>query len=177
MRRQMLGFLPLLLVGCGGAAGGHVTEVGKTVYTSAVTQLVLEDHGGGYGPPPPADAECTPYSARYTVTVAGRQLAWDRCAFQGEGASPSYKPDTGTRTLGADEWTALEHELRKLVVDDGKSCGADKPVVDLVVSTSDGDLKYGDGFYGCDQASADKPLIVSNGLSAAETALAALAKK
>jgi hypothetical protein len=178
MRTQILAFTSLLVAGCTGAATtGHVTEEGKSVYTSAVTQLVLDDLGGGYAPPPPPGAQCTPYSGRYTLTVAGRTLTWDICQRQPEGANPSFVKETGTRTLGADEWSALQPTLQKLVVGNTKVCGADKPFVELTVSTGDGDLVYGDSFYGCEEINQHRPVIETSALGDAETALAALAKK
>jgi hypothetical protein len=175
MRIETLGLLSLLIGGCGSAAGGgHVTEQGRSVYTSDVTRITLDDLGGGYGPPPPPGSQCTVGQAHYELAVADRTLAWDMCRLQGTGI---YASDAGNRSIDDGEWTMLGPQLRQLVVDGHNGCGADKPEVELVVTTGAGALTYGDGFYGCLEHNRKRPLIVTVGLSVVEAGLAALASK
>lgn len=175
MRTSIFAFGCFALAACGGTDGGHVTQPGQSVYTRAVTKLVVSDEGGGFTAQPPTGAACDPQRAGYTLTVADHRLAWSYCAVTGDGsAAADYAPTSGARALSDAEWAALQPTLRGLVVDDGKTCGADKPTLTLVVTTAAGDLTYGDGFYGC--AIKDKPLIESDALSAALQALGTLAR-
>src|SRR6266542_6214394 len=173
MRIGTLGLLSLLIGGCGSAVGGgHVTEEGRSVYTSDVIEITLDDLGGGYRPPPPPGSQCTVGQAHYEVSVVERTLAWDYCRLQGQGGI--YASDTGSRSLNDGDWTMLAPQLRQLVVDGHDGCGADKPEVELVVTTAAGALTYGDGFYGCLEHNRNRPLIVTEGLSVVEATLSAL---
>jgi len=173
MRKIVFGSAFLLLVAC--SDPGHVTTAGQSIYTQSVQKLVLENRGGGFVPPVPPTAACDPQISKYTLVVAGRELAWQYCDFHGTGDSATYEPKSGSRTLTDSEWTGLQPTLSALVVDEGKTCGADKPTLALIVTTGAGDLEYGDGFYGCQTH--DKPLITSDGLSGAEQAFYDLARK
>jgi hypothetical protein len=128
--------------GGGGDAGGggdHVTAVGQSVYTGSVQERVLENLGGGFTEPPPPAAACNPKKSKYTLTIASHQLDWVYCLRSGTGTT--YEPKIGGRKLDDGEWTALQPALQKLIVDDGKSCGADKPMLVLTVTTANGDLQ------------------------------------
>ena len=151
-------------------SGDPVTAVGKSVYSPSVETLVLDDKGGGFvipGPPGP----CDPYVASYTVTVDTQHLAWSRCVITGNTTAPR----SGARPLTTDEWASLQPTLRALVIVSNNDCGADKPVLELSVTTASSSQAYGDAFYGCHIH--DRPVIDSNALDAAEDALAALATK
>ena len=154
------------LVGC---AGDHVTQVGKPVVDSSVRKLVLDNRGGGFGPFSPPDAACDIQKATYTATIADHGLAWQFCV--GSGSGP-YTPVSGSRALSDTEWNGLSATFAQLVVASGTTCGADKPMVALIVTTSD-DLEYGDVFYAC--SIHDKPLIATEGLDAFEGAARQLA--
>jgi hypothetical protein len=164
MRKIFFG-LGVFVAACGGSEGGHVTQPGHSVYTTAVQRLVVENHGGGFIAPPPPDAACDPQPSKYTLDVGTHALAWQFCAAKVSGTGTTYEPASGSRALTDGEWTSLQPALQALVVDDGKTCGADKPTLTLTVTTASGDLEYGDGFYGCEIH--DKPLIASDGLSGA----------
>ena len=166
----MLRFIPLLLtlVAC---VDDHVTEIGSSIFTSEVRKVVLDNRGGGYGPFSPPDAACDVQKAKYTLSIGEHLLAWEYCDGFPDGP---YTPVASSRTLGDTEWTELEPALRALVVAGGDLCGADRPMVALIVTTTD-DLEYGDAFYGCQIH--DRPLIATDGLSAYEAAVRDLARE
>lgn len=172
--RSLLLLTALPLAACTSSAG-HVTAPGESVYTSDVRKLVVENRGGGFAPAPPSGAACDPQPATYTLTVAGHQLDWQYCEMTGSGSTATYTPRTGSRTLQDAEWSALQPELAALVVSDRQTCGADKPTLALIVTTSAGDLEYGDDFYACQDRS--RPYIVSTALDTALAALGALARQ
>ena len=92
----------------------------------------------------------------------------------GSGSTATYTPRTGSRALQDAEWSALEPKLTALKVSDRMDCGADKPEFALTVTTSAGDLEYGDDFYACQDRS--RPYIVSDALGGALAALRMLAR-
>jgi hypothetical protein len=166
--------LSCLVAGCG-SSGGHVTELGKSVYTAAVTKIVLADQGGGFvGPPPRPGAPCITGAGRFTVGIEDHTLDWEVCTWRAAG---DYAKDIGMRTLSGAEWSALEPKLAGLTVGKGGACGADKSIVELTVTTAAGDLTYGDSFYGCTAENQKRPVIETGSLSDAESALRTLAKK
>jgi hypothetical protein len=172
MRSSLLLCAALPLVAC---TRGHATASGESVFTADVRKLTLENRGGGFGPLPPPGAACDPRPATYTLTIAGHQLASKYCQVTGSGSTATYTPRSGVRALGDDEWSALEPTLTALIVSDATTCGADKPVLVLIVTTGEGDLEYGDDFYACGDRS--KPYIASDALSSAQQTLGELARK
>ena len=173
MRSLLLLTASLPLAACTGPTG-HVTGPGESVYTSDVRKLVVENRGGGLlPPPPPSSPACDPQPARYTLTVASHQFEWQYCEVTGSGSTTTYTPRTGSRALQDAEWSALQPKLAALVVSARVDCGADKAVFALTVTTSAGDLEYGDDFYACQDRS--RPYIVSDALGGALAALRMLA--
>jgi hypothetical protein len=172
----VLGFVAMLAAGCSSA--GHVTDVGGAVYNGAVTRIELDSAGGGFTAPPPAGAACDSRGpSSFSVTVAGHQLAWSYCAVAHDGTSAGdYQPSQGSCALGDAEWTGLQPALRGLLIVDHSGCGADKPSEELVVTTAEGDLAYGDGFYGCLEENKNRPVIKSEALEALGMALSTLAR-
>jgi len=172
--RNFLLVTALSLAACTGGSG-HVTDPGESIYTSDVRRLVVENRGGGFGSPPPPGAACDVQRASYTLSVAGHQLDWQYCEMTGSGSTVTFTPRTGSRALQDAEWSALQPKLAALVVSSGSTCGADKPQLALTVTTSAGDLEYGDDFYACQDRS--RPYIVSAGLDGALAALNTLARQ
>jgi hypothetical protein len=173
MRSLLLLTATLPLAACT-SGGGHVTDPGESVYNSDVRKLVVSNQGGGFVPPPPAGA-CNPQVASFTLTVASHQLDWQYCEMTGSGGAATYTPRTGSRALQAAEWSAAQPKLAALVVSDRQTCGADKPRYALIVTTSAGDLEYGDDFYACLDRS--RPYILSDALGDALGTLGALARQ
>jgi hypothetical protein len=175
MRSFLLLTVALPLAACT-SNSGHVTDPGESIYTSDVHRLVVENRGGGFGPPPPPPgAACDPQRATYTLTVASHQLDWQYCEMTGSGSTATYTPHTGSRALQEPEWSTLQPKLAALVVSARVDCGADKAVFALTVTTSAGDLEYGDDFYACQDRS--RPYVVSDALGGALGALGALARQ
>lgn len=174
MRSSLILIAALPLVGCT-SGGGHVTDPGESIFTSDVRKLVVENRGGGFAPSPPAGAACNPQLASYTVTIAGHQLDWQFCEVTGSGSTATYTPRAGARTLDSAEWSALQPKLAALVVSGAQTCGADKPEFAAIVTTSAGDLEYGDDFYACQDRS--RPYLLSDTLGQALAALGELARK
>ncbi|HEX7841400.1 MAG TPA: hypothetical protein VF469_28170 [Kofleriaceae bacterium] len=172
MRSSLLLCVALPLVAC---TGGHVAAPGDSVFTADVRKLTLENRGGGFGPLLPPGAACDPQPATYTLTIVGHQLASEYCQVTGSGSTATYTPRSGVRALGDDEWSALVPTLAALIVSDATTCGADKPVLALIVTTGEGDREYGDDFYACRDRS--KPYIISHALDSAQQALGELARK
>jgi hypothetical protein len=173
MRSLLLLTATLPLAACA-SSPGHVTDPGESIYTSDVRKLVIENRGGGLLPPPPSSTACNPQRATYTLNVAGHQFNWQYCEVTGSGSTATYTPRTGSRALQAAEWSALQPKLDALIVSGRMDCGADKPEYALTVTTSAGDLEYGDDFYACQDRS--RPYIVSDALGGALGALGALAR-
>jgi hypothetical protein len=157
------------------SSGGHVTDPGDSIYNSDVRKLVVENRGGGFLPPPPAGTACDPQPASYALTIAGHRLDWQYCEIAGSGPTATYAPHTGSRALEDAEWSALQPRLAALIVSDSSTCGADKAQFAAIVTTSAGDLEYGDDFYACQDRS--RPYILSDALGNALGALGALARK
>jgi hypothetical protein len=109
------------------------------------------------------------------MIVAGHQLDWQYCEMTGSGSTATYMPRTGSRKLEDAEWSDLQSKLAAMVVSESLTCGADKPKFAVIVTTSAGDLEYGDDFYACQDRS--RPYIVSSALGNALGALGALARK
>jgi hypothetical protein len=175
MRSFLLLTAALPLAACT-SSPGHVTDPGATIYTSDVRQLVVANRGGGFGPPPPpAGAACDPQPASYTLTVAGHRLEWQYCEVTGSGSTATYTPRMGSRALQDAEWSTLQPKLAALVVSARTTCGADKPELALIVTTSAGDLEYGDDFYACQDRA--RPYIVTDALDSALATLGTLARQ
>jgi len=159
----------LVLAACSG--GAEPPDVGQTVYTPAVQKIVFEDHAGGFGTPPPA-GPCVLGVATFTLTLATRHLEWSVCDLV-DSPTPTTVLRTGDRDLAAAEFSTLEPKLEALVVEAPTQCGADKPLLGLLVTTDAGTIEYADAFYGCPDQ--DKPLINSAALDAVGSAFDTLA--
>ena len=129
-----------------GGAGDGAPASGK-VWPASATQMVAEDRGGGFGPGPPPGSKCQG-GAAYTMTVADKNLAWRLCQSPSPGLLP-YEIVVGHRMLTTAEFSALTGALDKVVITTGPSCGADKPVLALKVTTPPGEREYLDDFYAC----------------------------
>jgi hypothetical protein len=176
MRNLLILLAALPLGACThGGGGGHVTDPDESIFTADVRKLVLENRGGGFVRPPPAGAACDPQPASYALTVAGHRLDWQFCEVTGTGSTATYTPRTGSRALDSAEWSALQPKLAALVVSDRMMCGADKSRLAAIVTTSAGDLEYGDDFYACQDPS--QLYLVSTALDQALAALGELARK
>lgn len=152
----------MLFVTLGAGCLNGAPGPGDSVYTSAVVTVVLDNRGGGF-PLPRPPGPCDPGVGSYTATVATHDLAWKGCEVVGTEPDQTTQARVGHRTLSTTEWAALENALRaiEVVADDG-NCGADKPVMALIVQTRHDTIEYADDFYACQNQ--DKPLVDSTAL-------------
>jgi hypothetical protein len=138
--------------GDGGSADGKPDGAGEAggtsgeVWPADAIKMVAEDRGGGFGAPPPAGSACQ-WSGTYTLTVATKNLAWRLCQPPAPGAP--YQLVISQRTLTDFERDALVAALDKVAVSTAPSCGADKGVLALKVTTVEGEKEYLDNFYAC----------------------------
>ncbi len=145
--RNWLTFMAVLeMAGCGGSDTEIPRQDEQSIFTSDVKVLVAENEGGGFAPPAPPGSECIIGAAKYTLTVASRQFDWKQC--RSSGLDP-YKLAQGSRLLDATEFKNLSQALSNLKVVKADGCGADKPVLTMTITTSQGTQKYMDSFYGC----------------------------
>jgi hypothetical protein len=125
------------------ADGGGIAN---QVWPADAIKLVAEDRGGGFAPSPPAGSACQ-WSGTYTWTVATKNLAWRLCQPAAPGAP--YQTVVGQRVLTDFERDALVAALAKVAVTTAPSCGADKGILALKVTTPAGEKEYLDNFYQC----------------------------
>ncbi len=130
-----------------GDALATAPDASAAVWPPGATKLVAENQGGGFTPAPPAGSTCLVGAALYTVTVAGKVLAYREC--QPTGSSGAYAWKEGQRALTDTEYGALTAALGKVTIASRQICGADKPVLTLKVTTASGDTDYADSFYSC----------------------------
>ena len=109
--------------------------------------IILEDHGGGFVPPPPAGSDCN-LGAKYTLTVASRDLQWERCVFAPN--NQPWKLDKGQRTITPAELASVAAAMKQVTVAGaGTTCGADKQTLTVTVLTPKYAQEYTDSFYQC----------------------------
>jgi hypothetical protein len=159
MRNLLISGLTVALLGCGQSTG-PVTAVGQSIYTADVQTVIAENQGGGFVPPPPPGSPCQVGAAKYTLTVATKLVSWTRCTANGTGPNVQVMD---MRVLTEGQFKELTPYLENLtVVPNDNSCGADKPTLQVTISTPAGQQVYGDSFYAC--AIKDKPLVKSEAL-------------
>lgn len=175
MRNFMVGMFlggALCAGGCGlGSAPG--TRAGDAVFTPEVLILHIESAGGGDVPTAPPGSTCQFGFAKYTLSVAARQVDWMIC----DTALGPFKVTTGALTLSQAQLKELIPALENLtVVQNNNQCGADKPTVKLLVTSTSGPQEYGDSFYACSARLRSLPLVGSDQLDNLLAAFDALLK-
>ena len=141
---RLLGSAAVLLMACGGDPAPlddtPPTTVGQSILTTGVVKIVAEDEGGGFRPAPPMGSTCPPSAARYTLSLATRQLDWTRCV--GDNVTP-YKQVPGSRTLTDAETATIRTAVAaiKVVKGDG-ACIADATLLTLTLTTATKEQKY-----------------------------------
>ena len=147
--------IPFLLFSIGAAAGCGsgdplVPDPGDSVLVENATGFAVASSGGGFVLPLPQGAACDPGIWTYTVRIDASQFLWDRCDVVGDATDPaSYTPSSGSRVLPVNELDAALTAARMVHVSNQNICGADKPTVHMTVTSSAGDMVYGDDFYSC----------------------------
>lgn len=119
--------------------------ISNLVWPGNATKMVAEDRGGGFTGPAPAGSACAALRmGTYTLTVADQRLAWHVCT-----AGSTYSYVDGTRTLDDTEYASLIAALRATTLSTRTTCGADKSMQTLTVTTPSGATVYLDSFYVC----------------------------
>jgi hypothetical protein len=121
------------------------TAMASLVWAADATKMVVEDHGGGLIAPAPTGSACPAVGVgTYTLTVADKGLAWHICT---SGALYTYVD--GMRTLNDADYASLITALKGVALSTSTSCGADKSVETLTVTTPSAETTYLDSFYVC----------------------------
>jgi hypothetical protein len=126
---------------------GIVTPPANAIWPASATKLVAETAGGGFTPPPPAGSTCALGRRKYTLDRATRALAWETCNWTSDGSPLHLK--TGTTTITVAELAAVNAAMNHLTLATGDLCGADKPLLQIKVTTPAGEKTYSDSFYSC----------------------------
>lgn len=124
-----------------------VVPVDPGIWPADATQLVAENAGGGFVAPPPAGSTCAVGRAKYTFDVATKKLAWEECSWNDQGKP--FHMETGSRTLTAAEIKKIDAAMDGVSIAKEKICGADKPMLNVAVTTPAGKKTYTDAFYSC----------------------------
>lgn len=120
---------------------------GTPLYGFCLKSLVIEDKGGGFGPQPPPGSDCAMGQEKHEVDLTTHVTHDEQCLLSPiEGPYKLHKAD---RTLTDQEFTDLVAALKVARVASPTTCGADKSVVQLTVSTGTQSVTYTDSFYGC----------------------------
>ena len=134
------------LTGCGGSSDPGADNA---IWPSNALSMVVKNEVGGFVGPAPQGSACQSGEATYALTAANRTFTWQVC--QSTGSAP-YTLDSGTRTLDATELDSLVSALKAVTLSKNGSCGADKSVLTLQVTTPASKHDYLDDFYSCQQA-------------------------
>lgn len=132
--------------GC--ASATPTTTTGDSVWSSCVTVLTADDEGGGFVPTPPPGSTCASGAAHYEYDVDAAAIHWSRCR-QGATAKDPYTTVSGVYGVSASDAKAIASAAANVRVSSLQSCGADKPLLTLSVTTPAGEQTYEDEFYAC----------------------------
>lgn len=131
---------------CGFSCGA--VPVSNPVWPADRTELVAQNHGGGFAPPAPAGSACGIGQSKYTLDIPAKKLSWEVCKTV-DFATP-FTLVTGSRVLTSAEMAKVDAAMNEVTLSKGEICGADKPFMDVAVtSTSKGKQTYTDSFYSC----------------------------
>jgi len=128
------------VAGCGGGDRGDApfaVTPGESVLIGTVTEVSIENLGGGLG---------GPCFATFDFALATGILSWTGTDCGGQsGGYPA-----GARALVPPALTDVQAAIAAVKVSDGKGCGADKEQLELTVYRGSSEqMTYGDDFYAC----------------------------
>ncbi|MBK6691451.1 MAG: hypothetical protein IPG50_04510 [Myxococcales bacterium] len=130
---------------CGATIWCHV-QSSPPVWPSNASKLVAVNEGGGFVPTPPPGSKCKLGETRFTFNRATRVLDWQIC----DSNVTPYAMKSGLRTLSTVEAADVDATLSGVSIYTGTSCGADKPLMWMEVSSpGQGTKKFYDSFYSC----------------------------
>jgi hypothetical protein len=132
----------------GATDAGHDAAV-DAIWPSDAESVVANSPGGGFTPTPPPGSKCAYGAERFSLVMATKLFAWERC-------TPGVNPGDplllvkGSRVLTPAEVGSVDAAMKKLAPPkDPKLCGADKGVYTVEVKTPRSDITYYDSFYAC----------------------------
>jgi hypothetical protein len=134
--------------GAGGSGGTGGTTSGTQIWPADAEQLDATETGGGEIGPAPPGSDCDLGEAHYDVVVASRAFVWSECPGGANWDDP-WLMISGSRTLTAPELQQIDTAMLALTVASGQSCGADKALLTVDVTTPHGTTEYVDSFYEC----------------------------
>ena len=137
-----------LLSGCSSDNEPRTTGTDTAIWPSNATQMVIRNAGGGFVGPAPTGSECQSGEASFTLTVATRNLAWEKCQTS---AGDPYTLVKGERTFKNAQVDGLNTALQGVALSTETGCGADKSSLSLTVTTPTGEHEYLDDFYACNK--------------------------
>jgi hypothetical protein len=133
----------------GGGPVGTDSGTVDPIWPADAQKLVADSPGGGFTPMPPAGSACSYGAQKYTVDLATKAFAFERCT-AGATATDPLVLAKGGRTLTSTELATVDAAMKKLTPPkDPKLCGADKGVYTVTVTSPRGDATFYDSFYAC----------------------------
>ena len=126
---------------------GIILPPASEIWPASATKLVAVNSGGGFRPPAPAGSTCAIGRATYTLDRATRHLAWETCESP-DNVTPAHMT-TGSSTITLAELAAVNTAMNGVAVATQNTCGADKPLYQIKVTTPEGEKTFTDSFYKC----------------------------
>lgn len=112
-------------------------------------EVVADSPGGGFTPPPPPGSTCKYGAEHFTLKLDSSMMTYERCASGGTPTAP-LQLIKGTRKLTPAEVATIDAAMKQLVpAGPNTSCGADKGLYTVDVTTPRGTTTYHDSFYAC----------------------------
>ncbi len=142
--------------GTGGSAGSGGTD--HSLWPLGATKLSASASGGGPLPPTPAGSECSPQTDlnQFSVVIATKLFSFQLC-MAGATFNAPYKLLKGSRTLSESEYGDLDRAMQMLQLSqNASSCGADKGLESITLTTPAGEKAYTDSFYRCGDTTGTK---------------------
>ncbi len=169
---RTLGFLSLILC-CGRSptletddAGLQSEDAGVNpdagsnteLWPVGATQVMAQQSGGFFSFSCASDDGGTvSKTSTWALTIANKTLFYSLCEFGGGGKGQLR---SGSRVLSDVEMATFDGAMRNLARSSNTSCGADKELLTLELTTNTGMLRYKDSFYGCEPANG--PVLVDH---------------
>jgi hypothetical protein len=122
-------------------------ERANDVWPEDATRLVADSPGGGFVAPSPPGSTCGIGKQKYTFDVPKRQLSWEVCDSNTNGKP--FHLVIGSRVLSQAEAAQVDAAANAVKISTRDMCGADKPMLKLLVTTPAGTKTYTDSFYSC----------------------------
>lgn len=119
----------------------------SAIWPASATKLVAQSSGGGHAPPPPPGSTCAVGAQKYTLDRATRVMAFEVCELVAAGSPFATKKGQTTVTLA--ELAKINKAMDGVSIATEDMCGADKPFLNITVTTAAVEKTYTDSFYRC----------------------------